>query len=590
MAIQDDNWDGSAPQRQQEVQQQVYAAGTPPVESSYLTASVMNQASLLAGSPIRTLNSVVGSPFYVAPEVLQAQASGYDGYKADVWSLGVILYAMLAGNLPFSQDLATCKRFRAFCKWMREMSAKGVNFYDDGALDYPEWLFSSKFSPSAKSLIVSMLHPDPSERISVGMAMNHQWLRYDVKSIQQTTLSTNNGDLTTSQDLTSTGRSVAQMSSSLNTTSSLNADAIDTEMDVDMDGTEAEMECEGDINDNEDDEDSIFKMDDDATSSSSGTAMSRPPLKQPSPMPSDRSRIGGIAAANGSYSSSDYGLPRRSVMHSSPIAISSSAMPIPIPQSPSAPQSQSMMMPGSWSAQQITPQSNEFISRSMPSTWISMPPALPHLSLEQIMSSGTAPPDLFTGVVEEDTLSPTAASRADGSQAFGFTRIVNVAKPPSFHDNVKRSTRFITAVAAAEVFQKLECVLIECKEGRLSSPVGGISRIELSYEHYSLEIWGVDPSGPPICTIRIFRLPSEGASSGPNMYGMSPGGAFPTASASPTMYLVEFVRGQVEIFAFKRFYNWVRQQVGELVKRDYGTSSLDQFGSPMYVTLPYGNL
>ena len=64
--------------------------------------------SLPDESLLRVLKSVVGSPFYVAPEVLQAR--GYDGPKADVWSLGVILYAMLAGNLPFEQELSSCKR------------------------------------------------------------------------------------------------------------------------------------------------------------------------------------------------------------------------------------------------------------------------------------------------------------------------------------------------------------------------------------------------------------------------------------------------------------------------------------------------
>jgi protein-serine/threonine kinase len=45
------------------------------------------------------LRTSCGSPCYAAPEMLSSDC--YDGNKVDVWALGVTLYAMLAGKLPF---------------------------------------------------------------------------------------------------------------------------------------------------------------------------------------------------------------------------------------------------------------------------------------------------------------------------------------------------------------------------------------------------------------------------------------------------------------------------------------------------------
>jgi serine/threonine protein kinase len=43
-----------------------------------------------------------GSPNYAAPEIIMASA--YDGMQIDLWSSGIILYAMVVGVLPFDDD------------------------------------------------------------------------------------------------------------------------------------------------------------------------------------------------------------------------------------------------------------------------------------------------------------------------------------------------------------------------------------------------------------------------------------------------------------------------------------------------------
>lgn len=100
----------------------------------------------------RKLNSFCGSLDYSAPEILQHIE--FDGKKADVWSLGVVVYALLTGNFPFEAK----KRHRIL-----EKIVIG---------DYP---IPSGISHTACSLLNQMLQKHPDNRSSISSLLEHEW-------------------------------------------------------------------------------------------------------------------------------------------------------------------------------------------------------------------------------------------------------------------------------------------------------------------------------------------------------------------------------------------------------------------------------
>lgn len=105
-------------------------------------------------NPGQSLHGTVGSPFYIAPEVL---AGGYN-QAADVWSAGVILYILLSGKPPFWGKTKS-RIFDA-------VRAAGLRFQSD------PW---NSVSDSAKELIRGMLRTDPSVRFTAQEVLDHIW-------------------------------------------------------------------------------------------------------------------------------------------------------------------------------------------------------------------------------------------------------------------------------------------------------------------------------------------------------------------------------------------------------------------------------
>ncbi|MGH0178202.1 UNVERIFIED_CONTAM: hypothetical protein FKN15_077268 [Acipenser sinensis] len=98
-----------------------------------------------------------GSTAYAAPEVLKG--SPHDSRKSDTWSMGVVLYVMLSGHLPFD-DTNIPK--------MLSQQEKGIS------LDH-----LSNHSPDCKDLLLTMLTYNIQQRPFIGGICSHKWLEAD---------------------------------------------------------------------------------------------------------------------------------------------------------------------------------------------------------------------------------------------------------------------------------------------------------------------------------------------------------------------------------------------------------------------------
>lgn len=100
-------------------------------------------------------NEIVGTGYYMAPEVVRK--ADYNE-KADCWSLGVVLYLLVSGNLPFIGS----EQDEVFAH-----SCKGEVCFDLKAFDC--------VSEPCKDLISKLLVVDQSKRLPAAEAMKHPW-------------------------------------------------------------------------------------------------------------------------------------------------------------------------------------------------------------------------------------------------------------------------------------------------------------------------------------------------------------------------------------------------------------------------------
>lgn len=110
--------------------------------------------------PDRQLDTSCGSPHYASPEIVNG--SKYEGTATDIWSCGVILFALVTGRLPFDD------------KNVRTLLSK----VKVGKYEVPAYV-----DPQAKDLITRMLVVDVAKRITMPEILAHPWLQNDTPGI-----------------------------------------------------------------------------------------------------------------------------------------------------------------------------------------------------------------------------------------------------------------------------------------------------------------------------------------------------------------------------------------------------------------------
>ena len=116
------------------------------------------------------LSTICGSPCYAAPEMLLGEK--YNGLKIDIWSSGIVLYAMIAGYLPFKNDVVVEVKVENNTN-INNINESLYKKIIKGDIYFPNELFNNK----EKDLLLKILNVNPKRRYIPRQIMKHEYFK-----------------------------------------------------------------------------------------------------------------------------------------------------------------------------------------------------------------------------------------------------------------------------------------------------------------------------------------------------------------------------------------------------------------------------
>jgi testis-specific serine kinase len=99
---------------------------------------------------------------YAAPEIISG--SRYDPMKSDIWSLGIVLFVMLNGEMPFEDSVLS--------RLLRDQKDRSYDFAND---------IKKTLSNVCKSVVYKLLEPNPRRRVSIEEVYAMKWIKKHVE-------------------------------------------------------------------------------------------------------------------------------------------------------------------------------------------------------------------------------------------------------------------------------------------------------------------------------------------------------------------------------------------------------------------------